>query len=59
MTTINRILKRNNLIEKSTVKRLKDIEYPKYFLNVRQMDLTGPRYLKGGFRFYLYNIIDA
>jgi hypothetical protein len=59
ITTINRILKRNNLIEKSTVKRLKDTEYPQYFVNVQQMDLIGPRYLKGGFRFYFYTIIDT
>ena len=57
--TINRILKRNNLIEKSKVKRLKSTEYPSNFSGVQQMDLIGPRYLKGGFRFYFYNIIDT
>ena len=59
ISTINRILRRNNLIEKSKVKCLKTTEYPNYFSNVQQMDLVGPRYLKGGFRFYFYNIIDT
>ncbi|MDR0368907.1 MAG: helix-turn-helix domain-containing protein [Bacteroidales bacterium] len=59
ISTINRILRRNNLIEKSKVKRLKTAEYPNDFSNVQQMDLVGPRYLKGGFRFYFYNIIDT
>lgn len=59
IASINRILKRNNLIEKSQVKQLKNTEYPHYFINVQQMDLIGPRYLKGGCRFYFYNIIDT
>ena len=59
VATINRILRRNNLIEKSSVKRQKNTEYPNYFSGVQQMDLIGPRYLKGGFRFYFYNIIDT
>ncbi len=59
VATINRILQRNNLIEKSSVKRQKHTEYPTHFLGVQQMDLMGPRYLKGGFRFYFYNIIDT
>jgi len=59
VSTINRILQRNNLVCQSDVRRLKDTEYPKYFSGVQQMDLIGPRYLKGGFRFYFYNIIDT
>jgi hypothetical protein len=47
------------LIEKSKVRRLKNTEYPNYFFNIQQMDLIGPRYLKGGCRFYIYNIIDV
>ena len=31
VATINRILRRNNLIEKSSVKRQKNTEYPNYF----------------------------
>jgi len=57
--TINRILKRNNLIIPSSVKQRKGIEYPNYFTLVQQMDLVGPRYLTGGSRFYFQNIIDT
>lgn len=56
--TINRILKRNNLINTSIVKQKKGIKYPNYFTLVQQMDLVGPRYLSGGSRFYFQNIID-
>lgn len=45
--TINRILKRNNLINLSSVKQRKGIEYPNHFTLVQQMDLVGPRYLTG------------
>ena len=57
--TINRILKRNNLINCSSVKQRKGIEYPNYFTLVQQMDLVGPRYLTGGSRFYFQNMIDT
>ncbi|WP_373734924.1 integrase core domain-containing protein [Bacteroides heparinolyticus] len=59
ISTINRILRHNNLLEQSEVKRLKDTEYPSYFYGVQQMDLVGPKYLKGGSRFYFFNIIDT
>lgn len=59
ISTMNRILRRNSLLEQSEVKRLKDTEYPSYFYGVQQMDLVGPKYLKGGFRFYFLNIIDT
>jgi transposase InsO family protein len=57
--TINRILKRNNLISTSSVEQRKGIEYPNYFTLVQQMDLVGPRYITGGSRFYFQNIIDT
>jgi putative transposase len=57
--TINRIMKRNNLIHYSSVKQRKGIEYPNHFTLVQQMDLVGPRYLIGGSRFYFQNIIDT
>ncbi|MDD4158093.1 MAG: integrase core domain-containing protein [Proteiniphilum sp.] len=38
---------------------MKDTEYPSYFYGVQQMDLVGPKYLKGGCRFYFFNIIDT
>lgn len=59
ISTINRILRRNNLLLQPEVKRLKDTDYPTNFSNVQQMDLVGPKYLKGGCRFYFCNIIDT
>lgn len=59
ISTINRILSRNHLIKQSNVKRTRQTEYPGYFLGVQQMDLIGPKYLKGGCKFYLYSIIDT
>jgi putative transposase len=56
--TINRILRRNNLIFKSLEKTKKGTAYPNIYFSCHQMDLIGPRYLKGGFRYYLFNIID-
>jgi putative transposase len=57
--TINRILKRYNLINCSSVKQRKGVEYPNYFTLVQQMDLVGPKYLTGGSRFYFQNFIDT
>jgi hypothetical protein len=59
LATINRVLSRNSLIGRSSVKTRKSTEYPTFFTHVQQMDLIGPKYLKGGFRFYLFNIIDV
>lgn len=59
VSTINRILRRNKLSHQSETKRLKDTEYPTYYYGVQQMDLVGPKYLKGGCRFYFFNIIDT
>ena len=58
VATINRIIKRNNLSNENTFKKQKTKDYPSCFFNIQQMDLIGPRYLKGGFRYYLYNIVD-
>lgn len=58
VSTINRVLKRNGLIKKSKKAISKSKEYPTYYCNVQQMDLIGPRYLKGGFKFYIFTIID-
>ena len=59
LPTINRVLSRNHLVNQSFVKTRKNTEYPTFFTNVQQMDLIGPKYLKGGFRFYLFDIIDV
>lgn len=39
-------------------KYAKTKEYPVHYYDVQQMDLIGPRYLKGGFKYYIYTIID-
>ena len=59
LSTINRILKRHDLVGGSKRKNhTKTKEYPIHYCNVQQMDLIGPRYLKGGFKYYIYTIID-
>jgi len=63
ISTINAILKRNNLIEHNE-KRFnpKGKNYPSIKCErpneLHEVDLLGPRYLKGGIRFYLLNVID-
>lgn len=57
--TINRVLARNNLIQHPNDKPSKGTAYPKLFYTSHQMDIVGPRYLKGGFRFYSLNLIDV
>ena len=34
------------------------IEYPELFLHTHQLDLVGPRYIKGDGRYYSVNILD-
>lgn len=57
--TINRIIKRNGLENRETRPLRKETEYPTGFVNVQQMDLISPRYLKGGFKFYFFSIMDV
>ena len=65
-TTIKRILKRHNRIEprrSNNRYKPKNIPYPRVEPNgepnlLHEMDFLGPRYLKGGFRFYSLNIMD-
>ena len=63
IATINRILKRNNLIRKREKYVPKGTSYPSLCVtqsnDLHQMDVIGPRYLKGDGRFYSINIIDA
>jgi len=55
--TINRVIERNGLNQ--VVPQLKQSrEYPELFMFTHQMDLVGPRYIKGDGRFYGINIID-
>ncbi len=58
VSTINRILKKHNLEGGRKRKFTKTKEYPVHYYDVQQMDLIGPRYLKGGFKYYIYTIID-
>lgn len=61
--TINKILKRNNLIHKRTKYQPKGVNYPTVEVtksnHLHEFDVIGPRYLKTDGRFYSANIIDA
>lgn len=59
--TINRILKRNNLVSEKRFhnKISKGKIYPYSYSLCQQMDFVGPRYLSGGIRFYFLNIIEC
>jgi len=67
INTINKLLKKYGKIEprKSSDRyKPKNIPYPKIESNeepniLHEMDFLGPRYLKGGFRFYSLNIMDV
>jgi putative transposase len=55
--TINRVIARNGL-NKVPLKVKQSHDYPELFMSTHQMDLVGPRYIKGDGRFYSFNIID-
>lgn len=63
VVTINKILKRNNLVRKRTKYQPKGVDYPSLEVKrsnyLHQLDTVGPRYLKNDGRFYSANIIDA
>lgn len=56
--TINRIISRHEL-NKPIPRSKSHKEYPVLFFHTHQMDLVGPRYLKGDGRFYSLNVIDT
>jgi len=56
--TINRILARHGVTRDKPVRR-SNKEYPELFSHTHQMDLVGPRWIKGDGRFYSVNIIDT
>lgn len=58
VSTINRVLKKNGLVKQPKTTAGKPKEYPLHYDDVQQMDLIGPRYLRGGFKFYLFTVID-
>ena len=55
--TINRAIKKNHLNKTPSVHK-KVVDYPELFFHTHQMDLIGPRYLKGDGKYYAVNIID-
>lgn len=61
--TINRILKRHGLIRHRKKYVSSGKPYPQIGLDIPcsvfQMDVVGPRYIKGDGRFYSHNVIDA
>ena len=63
ISTINKVLKRGNLVRKRLKYEPKGTDYPVLKVNqsnfMHQFDVVGPRYLKTDGRFYSANIIDA
>lgn len=61
--TINKILKRNDLVRKRPKYEPKNVDYPSLEIThsnyLHQFDVLGPRYLKTDGRFYSANVIDA
>lgn len=56
--TINRTISKHGLKQQKP-KREKTLVYPDLFIHTHQMDLVGPRYIKGDGRFYSINLIDV
>lgn len=56
--TINRVIAKHGLNKQSSVHKSPK-EYPDLFWHTHQMDLIGPRYIKGDGRFYSINLIDT
>lgn len=55
--TINRVIHKHG-ISKQTSNHKKIKDYPELFWHIHQMDLVGPRYIKGDGKFFSINIID-
>lgn len=58
VSTINRILSKRGLTQKKIKYQKSGIDYPETPEDTQIMDLIGPRYLRGGQRFYLLTIIS-
>jgi putative transposase len=56
--TINRVIGKNGL-NKQTPYQKSPKEYPDLFWHTHQMDLVGPRFIKGDGKFYSINLIDT
>ena len=63
ISTINNILKRNNLVRKRPKYTPKGVDYPTLEIiqsnYLHQFDVLGPRYLKTDGRFYSANVIEV
>lgn len=58
VATVNRILRKHGMTKRKQAYAKSGIDYPESPLDMQIMDLIGPRYLRGGSRFYLLNIIS-
>lgn len=58
VSTVNRILKKSGLTTSKVKYKKSNIDYPEMPFDTQIMDLIGPRYLRGGQRFYLLTIIS-
>lgn len=56
--TINRVISKYGLNKQKPYHKTSK-QYPELFLDIHQMDLVGPRYIKGDGRFYSVNLIDT
>ena len=55
--TINRLIAKHGLNKQISVHKIPK-DYPELFCHTHQMDLVGPRYIKGDGKFYSVNVID-
>lgn len=58
VASINRILNRNNLVDRKIRYKKSGIDYPASPIDMQMMDLIGPRYIHGGSRYYVLTIIS-
>ena len=56
--TINRVIAKHGLNKQISVHKIPK-DYPELFCHTHQMDLVGPRYIKGDGKFYSVNVIDT
>lgn len=54
---INRLIKKHGLINQPSIHKTPK-NYPELFIHTHQLDLVGPRYIKGDGKFYSINMID-
>lgn len=55
--TINRVIAKYGLNHQESVHKIPK-DYPDLFFHIHQMDLIGPRYIKGDGKFYSINLLD-